>query len=169
MKLENQVCSLEQAKKLKQLGVAQEGHFMWYEVSDGEDEGDFEKEGVEWHPVLTQSNHAKGEDSAVGSIDSDLLTSDGEFCGHKPPVRAFTVAELGEMFIINDDEHFCDSSYNNHLGVWMALLTARDEEEKSEFKVIYSTEGDTEAECRAEMLIYLLENKIIVPPTGDVK
>lgn len=29
MKIEDQVCSLEQAKKLKELGVAQESYFNW--------------------------------------------------------------------------------------------------------------------------------------------
>ena len=30
MKIENQVCSLELAKKLKELGVEQDSYFFWY-------------------------------------------------------------------------------------------------------------------------------------------
>jgi hypothetical protein len=35
MKLENQVCSLELAKKLKTLGVKQESYFIWAKRVDG--------------------------------------------------------------------------------------------------------------------------------------
>jgi len=34
MKLENQVCSLEHAKKLKELGVKQENIWWWVETKD---------------------------------------------------------------------------------------------------------------------------------------
>lgn len=35
MKLEDQVCSLELAKRLKELGVKQESYFQWYRESEG--------------------------------------------------------------------------------------------------------------------------------------
>lgn len=165
MKIELQVCSLEQAKKLNQLGVPQnDAHFMWFEVSNGDDEGDFEKEGVEWHPILTQQDYRRGEHQAIGAIDGELTTSDGEFCSCKPDsCKAFTVAELGELLVIDDDDHFCSGSYNEHLGIWTADLQKRDEESERGFKLVHQIEGETEAECRADMLIYLLENKIMTP------
>lgn len=162
MKPEKQVSPLGQSITLKNLGAPQnDAMFMWFEVSNGDDEGDFEKEGVEWHPVLTQRNFRTGDFQAVRSIDSELTTSDGEFCGSKEPARAFTVAELGELLVVDDDEHFCYSSYNEHHGVWSAYLQKRDEGSDAGFKSVCQTEGDTEAEARADMLIHLLVNKII--------
>jgi hypothetical protein len=165
MKIQNQVCSLGQAQKLKQLGISQhDAHFMWFEVSNGDDEGDFEKDGVEWHPILTQQDYNRGEHRAIGVIDSDLTTSEGEFCSYKPnECKAFTVAELGEMLIIDDDDNFIDSSYNEHGGTWDCHLRRRNEECESGFAMIHSEEAETEAEVRAEMLIWLLENKIQTP------
>jgi hypothetical protein len=34
MNLQDQVCSLEQAKRLQELGLRQEGIFLWLEYSD---------------------------------------------------------------------------------------------------------------------------------------
>lgn len=163
MKIAMQVCSLEQAKKLEKLGVPQdEAHFMWFEVSNGDDEGDFEKEGVEWHPILTQQDYERGEHRAMGVIDSELTTSEGEFCSYKPnECKAFTVAELGELLVIDDGDHFCYGYYDEHGGTWNVDLQKRDEELEVPFKLVYQVEGETEAEARADMLIYLIENKII--------
>lgn len=68
MKLEQQVCSLELAKKLKELGVKQDGYFCYY----GSDELD-----SFWN---------------ANQIMCGML-SDNDF----PYCSAFTVAELGEM------------------------------------------------------------------------
>jgi hypothetical protein len=73
MKLEQQVCSLELAKKLKELGVKQESYFYWEDWEDERhiahymvDTGDFE-----------QYERVKSKYPNI--------------------VSAFTVAELGEM------------------------------------------------------------------------
>lgn len=163
MKIENQVCLLEQSIRLKELGIPQEeeAQFLWFEVSNGDDEGDFDKEGVEWHPVLTQYSFRLKEHHVVGQIDGDLITSEGEFCGYKPPAQAFTVAELGEMLVIDDDDHFCSGSYSEHLGLWKVDLHRRDEETELGFKLVQQIEGETEAEARADMLIYLIDQKIM--------
>ncbi len=58
-------------------------------------------------------------------------------------ISAFTVAELGEML-----PHFC-SSYTVPTGAVCKQLAGDSEE------------ADTEADARATMLIYLLENKLI--------
>jgi len=71
MKLEDQVCSLELAKRLKELGVKQESAFSWMECS-----GDT---SLQFCPI---------KHWADGNRDINPYV---EVC------RAFTVAELGEM------------------------------------------------------------------------
>lgn len=67
MKIEDQVCSLEYAEKIKKLGVPQKSYFYWIHWREGVD--DISGWGV---------NH----------MENDPMTID---------VSAFTVAELGEM------------------------------------------------------------------------
>ena len=121
----------EQAKRLKELGVVQDGLVDWTDTSMG--------------PMLLYR---------TGLPSSEIVYS------------AFTVAELGELLIINDDTHFTIGNYNEHLGCWDQYLHMRTADEDGGFVLIpeASLEADTEAEARADMLIYLLENKIITAP-----
>jgi hypothetical protein len=54
MKLEDQVCSLELAKRLKELGVKQDSHFYWWE----------HKPGTGWHLTENMSIYADENVSA---------------------------------------------------------------------------------------------------------
>ena len=135
MKLENQVCTLEQAKRLKELGVSRinkdDGESGFYWVSDNE--------------VL-------------------MFHKDDGFPSSKY-IRAFSVAELGVALIIDDDIHFTDGRYNEHLGCWESHLEKRNpdtEELETPFLLIHEArqEAETEAEARADLLIYLIENGI---------
>ncbi len=113
--LENQVCSLELSKELKELGVKHESLF-WYTV----------------YVNQTYDIHYQ--------FDSK----------HIPPAHysAFTVAELGELlpdFIeIERDCYFSNDKY-----LWR--VQSPDHE----------TFNENEANARAEMLVYLLENKLM--------
>lgn len=72
MKLEDQVCSLELAKKLKELGVKQESEFYWADRNSG---------GLTlWR---------EGDVTSWGYEES--------FENQPNDIAAFTVAELGEM------------------------------------------------------------------------
>ncbi len=112
MKLKDQVCSLELAKKLKELGVPQTG--LYFHV---------QQEGQ--NPTIVPKWRAKR-----------ILS------WHKEIVSAYTVAELGEMLpkvtsMGNTFEYwFCN--YDGHV-----------------------TQANNEADARAKMLIYLLENNLI--------
>lgn len=120
MQLEQQVCSLELAKRLKELGVSQESLFGWNKTISG-------------YVKLESSTHDRRQfENVFGSVIE--YTS------------AFTVAELGEML---PENHITMKKF----GVWQGRKTGED------FKLI--SECDTEADSRAKMLIYLLENKII--------
>lgn len=111
MKLQDQVCTLEQANRLMSLGINQESYFV-----------------LGQRGVLTESWAIEG--------DEDVFYS------------AFTVAELGVMLPAGYDTMYCTNDG------WRGFdLASRD---MLDSKTFY-----TEAECRAAMLIYLLENKLI--------
>jgi hypothetical protein len=74
MDLQNQVCSLESAKKLKELGVKQESLFYWQHLTDFSI-----SKGMDFKPELNY----KKQGYAGASIWEET--------------SAFTVAELGEM------------------------------------------------------------------------
>lgn len=134
MKLENQVCSLKLAKKLKKLGVKQDGGlFNWW-----------------WQVGIKQLTSYNMRNKLI----SERGISHDKFC------RAFTVAELGEMLPVE---------------IWGFNLTTI--KVKDGYSVLYQDfkgaylgtrkKGDyisvdkTEANARAKILIWLIENKLI--------
>ena len=132
MKLESQVCSLELAQKLKELGVKQES--LFYHCA-----------GHIWFMT-----------------DFDGSRSDGARCRkgifiEKQTVSAYTVAELGEMLKMGmhrsgmsaDEKWVCS---------FMPLNSTRTDGKEDEY---VEQEATTEADARAECLIYLLENSLI--------
>ncbi len=139
MKLEDQVCSLELAKRLKELGVKQESLVFWQFLEP-------------WgkHPSEWQLRH-------YPNLEKSSSNSEHE-------ISAFTVAELGEMlprvFKNDDDMYYIEPNANGnglrymdyvkyHMGVGTFLRA---------YPLVVA---DTEADARAKMLIYLLENKLI--------
>ena len=124
MKLENQVCGLDLAKRLKELGVKQESLFWW----------------VDAYENYKITSEAYNEDWVVRSEKNGFSNiSDDKKCS------AFTVAELGEML----PENVCWRDYRKGYGKWGFNW--------GDFRA----EADTEANARAKMLVYLLENKLI--------
>jgi len=132
MKLKEQVCSLESSKRLKELGVKQESLFYWYRWTDT-----FNRQFGELPDE--KDNNTLG----APSIQPVPLS------GITDRFSAFTVAELGEMLPdnvigtlrLNGGEHSTGIRFEN-----------------SGYKVF---KNNNEAEARAKMLIYLLENKLI--------
>ena len=128
MKLENQVCSLELAKKLKELGVKQESLFYW-----GKTLGKFE----------------------IIYFPGNLTKSDAEI----GRVSAFTVAELGEMLAkYNKNRDFVVTNFDNEEDFeWICQIQRFD----SDDYIGETFYAETEADARAKMLIYLIENKLV--------
>ena len=119
MKLEQQCCSLELAKRLKELGVKQESFFYYY-----------------YSTILKSWLISVHKD-----IERDL-----------DDISAFTVAELGNMF-----PFACViSTYNGGISGYVCESIAIPYHNK-----IPEINGETEADARAKMLIYLLENNLI--------
>lgn len=133
MKLENQVCSLELAKKLRELGVKQESVFVWH--LDG---------------VL---RIACDPDERIGHmfIPKEAMTispqADKEVCA------AFTVAELGE--ILEPMSATSATWHDNEAKRWDVVLNEKILGDDIHFF------SSTEADARAKMLIYLLENNLL--------
>lgn len=132
MKLEDQVINFEFAKKLKELGIKQDS--LWY-----------------W-----KGDHKHDMRLINSSSSVDIL-------GHtwKYHCSAFTVAELGKFLI--------ESLSGNKL--IFDIIPCWDDGENywwfthfinSDQAVIEELGNGNEAEARAKVLIYLLENKVIV-------
>lgn len=140
MEIEKQVCSLELAKRLKELGSKQFGTlFAWADTAIAKN-----KDGMwKFEPRVCRND-----------FQADL-----EF------IAAFSVAELGDMLpqiLLLDGIRY-----------QLFMSVAMDKQ----WFVVYANEKDyednapipfmmfhTEADARAKMLIYLLENKLITNP-----
>lgn len=135
MELTKQVCSLELSKKLKELGVKQESYFWWIPSTN---------------PVHPETY-------------LDTLKEYESF-EEIQAVSAFTVAELGDMLpqtIKKDEDIYYISPSANGSGLKYMDYT-KYENGVGIFLRAYPLVGaDTEADARAKMLIYLLENNLI--------
>jgi len=132
MQLESQVCSLELAKRLKELGVRQESYFYW-----STDNGDkFFVDSEETYPI------------------------DAHYPRPKIVCAAFTVAELGEILFQINYFNLEKTGYLNittemidrHEGYFYRLTNNFSENIIDDYK---------EADARARLLIYFLENGLI--------
>ena len=137
MNLETQVVSLELAKKLKNLGVKQESlaYFICQEVGDNYDLHIFDN----------------GE-----SVKKSFEMNKREI------ISAFTVAELGEILpqIIKIKsikyQLFCSIGLDKQ---WFVVyVNEEDYHDNAPIKIIMC---HNEADARAKMLIYLIENNLI--------
>lgn len=139
MKLEQQVVSLELAQKLKELGVKQESFFIWKQCINKQ---------LACYQIPTVSTH-KNVDN-----DDEIIAS------------AFTVAELGEMLpsgLSKDGKNYRIHIVNGNGLKYLDYVTY--ENGTPTFLLqgypMLANSKDTEADARAKMLIYLLENKLI--------
>lgn len=136
MKLEDQVCSIELAKRLKELDVKQDALYSWIQ------RGDTPKD---WSASFLQESER--------AMTKDYVSSG--WCS------AFTVAELGEMLphhtpSMKDGQGYSCSTLCSEDGD----ATHWDSIENFDPETIF---GGTEADARAKMLIYLIENKLVKP------
>lgn len=132
MELKKQVCTLEQAKRLKELGVVQNKRLFIYLAAD-----EFKD-----NPTLC-TDHSYEFDP-----DHDIYTGIGKVYGSW---AAFNVAELGAMLgLTPDGEH---TGFENrgtmHTAWYLKICKAN---------IVYLCE----AYYRAAFLIHLLENKLLL-------
>lgn len=125
MKLEDQVCSLEFAKRLKELGVKQNSYFYW---------------STPW-PRGSQWLDEKNSDYRL------VEASNPDSCS------AFTVAELGEMLPNYKTWKWEFGKGHRNTG-WHG---DRVDSCGIDYELFSQKTARTEAEARAKMLIYLIE------------
>lgn len=160
MELSQQVCNLQQAKRLKELGVKQESIFVWQDGEISDNPYTSAKCG-DWESCSVCNEHlGKG-------TEAECKCSEWKADGYYEPWKwqrfknndhdyysAFTVAELGVMLPLAE----CSSGSVTHENQKMPGDFACEIERQITPNVFY---GKTEAEARAAMLIHLLENKIL--------
>lgn len=146
MELEKQVCSLELAEKLEELGVPQESYFYWNKHWKNPDK----KESGFW-----ELEH--------GTNPSLLNKHADAAFGERVAFAAFTVAELGEMLPGGIVSFKCNQYHflNKEGKKWWCDFTPGGR--PSDMTDLYEGNcfADTEADARAKMLIYLLKNHLI--------
>jgi len=129
MIIEDQACSFELAKRLKELGVKQESHFYWSAPIDD-------------YPSI----------SCLGDDLTKYHTKDECY------FSAFTVAEMGKM--IPNDLTLTSIRTKSYDGMIILECYIPSVEKIPDYK---KTEGQTEADARAKMLIHLIEQGVIKP------
>lgn len=134
MKLEQQVVSLELAQKLKELGVKQESLFYWC--------GSHSNPDAPWGIHNWSIRDKEFRHWSIRDKEFRL-----RYYQSDDPVSAFTVAELGEILKNGGACSF-------YQGLWCCTYVSEDGRSHKEG-------ADTEADARAKMLVYLLENKLI--------
>jgi hypothetical protein len=137
MKLQDQVCTIEQALIFEKLGVRiyHEGQLKWTK-HERYHHGGVAYNTKNWHVV--PSSYLDG-------------------FGHNGSPHAINCAELGIMMPPGFGTY-----YSEHLGAWMWQCTEPNDENESGWEVTHSdnAEYDNEAEARAAAVIYALENKL---------
>ena len=137
MTLQQLCVPLEMAKKLRTLGVAKESFASWY----------YHDRHKEWTLLIN------------GQFDVPKST--------QKLYPAYTSGELGEMLPYESGMKFFSTYYNDHIGAWYCEyrgFKASGEHESFDWSagipppLIHETEGDTESECRGEMIEYLIES-----------
>lgn len=131
MTLEQQVTSLEIAKRLKELGVKQESLFVWmqpYEDRDWEIYYDYKSSSDIYYSAFTVAE--------LGEMLPDyILRGKGE---------------NNSFFQFDFDKG--GRKYDVRYAHWI---------EDNQLETDFEVRGSTEADARGKMLIYLLENKLI--------
>lgn len=130
MKVENQVCSLEHAKKLKELGVKQESLWWWI----------YNKIQDKWKLSITLSECVKAHPESWDYVSAFTVAELGEML--PPEVKA---SFSGELVITKQFDSSWFIEYSENLPIDCCML--------------HETHANTEANARAKMLIWLIENK----------
>lgn len=138
MKLEQQVPTLELCKKLKELGYPQEGLFWWiFHWMDNEKKKDWEI----------------GFDRGWGIETSEVSET---------KLVAPTAVELGE-WLVKEHNGLCSYYWSYIKERWECNTHIKDEKKgwQNNSQMLHMEHDETEANARAKMLIWLVENDYV--------
>jgi hypothetical protein len=169
MKIENQVCSAQQAQRLKELGITAPSLHQWWKMKYPASEESFAKNRANCLITPTGDNHDRFIMHYIDNENARFRWDEGTYTHgwdhsrcelEEGPLAAYNVAELGEM--LPQGYH----TYNSELGKdkWGAMDSSDEDFTLADGTSLYA---ETEAEARAAMLIHLLEKKLITPPTDQ--
>lgn len=144
MKIENQVCTISQSKLLKELGILQESQCYHYQEQTPRNpnlhEYGFSQENMPWYLTTT------GKKSILSG--SRVMYE----------YSAFSVAELGEML---PDLFSTNRQYElvcvKEDDCWLVMYVAGNDL----LNVLHKKAAKKEADAKADMLIYLLEKRLV--------
>lgn len=159
----SQICGLEHSIRLQQLGVAVDSILWWADTRKGWKA--FNCQPAK-HPhdisifIAFENDSGAGEIELIYGYDDAVRAINGN--NDSKPLPAYTVAELGEILPL-------DIITTKVLGNECRWLCSQQDSEDGdtiwhEIDPDFSPEGfyaDTEANARAKMLIYLLEQDLI--------
>ncbi len=159
MNLENQVCSLELAKKLKELGVKQESLFYWFKTFMSED--DYMLHVIHhYHLEVDRKiffNHFPDNYSAFTVAELGNMLPDRVDTGKNEPFNNYFISmRIGQLVINPNLNH-----ERNHFINYYCDTQKADDYPFGQAKLVNPMYDSNEANARAKMLIYLLENKLI--------
>jgi hypothetical protein len=142
MELEKQVCNLELAKKLKELGIKQESLFYW-------------NEGININDEQEEVNHI-------------CLLNHNQTFSHWKFYSAFTIAELGEFLPkqIKSSNQTGFLFYDFEAEELSYICLGHNEYGNYRYPLVLNSQqlifdGKEEVNSRAKALIYLIENDLI--------
>lgn len=141
MTVKKQCCSLELAKRLKELGVLQDSLLYWEEI-----------------PETLRNKFVCNGVTIISTIHRLAFPPYDDLSRSINYWSAFNVAELGFMLpvIIESSEKFYHLSIDGDKFVYY-------EDMQNKFEIHYEEEklDDTEADSRAKMVIHLIENDLL--------
>ena len=158
MKSEQQVCSLELAQKLKELGINQES--VWWWVFTDEERWELVCKSIGYNFTNSSKSYIK------------VPTYNDEGYGYrevKKMCSTFTVAELGEMLPNYVSISLCGGGRNAERAGYLVCSNANARENwikslasRCDYEINFKEIRDKKmADAMAKMLIHLLENKLI--------
>lgn len=153
MKLNEQVCTLEQAKRLKELGVIQNSLWYWNTIYLGAPQLSL------YNKNSTSQDFFKCGVSAYNGLDiSDFM---------EPYYSAFTVAELSNALPLQVKGRLELYKFRRNDGLWFVHYSyIVKDPEQCEYLMLPSITDYNEATACCAMLIYLLEKNLVT--AGEV-
>lgn len=183
MKLENQVCSLEWGQRLKELGVTQKSLYRHYLIGPFRDgtydtflfsqSGKHDKECQDWVPAYTV---AELGEMLPKDISAEVLNKRFPFVENRNAthgsdddmlhVEEEITSDMKSVFKDLDD---WGEDYSDGYGYGIRLSYGRGNKLSYYFNSdmwecnyeVLEIDGENEAEARAKMLCYLIENRLM--------